>query len=74
MTHLRSSSSGGQARGIWYGFSAYALWGVFPIYFKMIGFVPADQIIAHRIIWSVPLAAGVLVFVLLRDTGDDASV
>ncbi len=42
-----------------YGIAAYALWGVFPIYFKLIGFVPADQIIAHRIIWSFVLLVAV---------------
>lgn len=54
-----STSAGGQGRGLWYGFAAYALWGVFPIYFKLIGFVPADQIIAHRIVWSFLLLAAV---------------
>jgi chloramphenicol-sensitive protein RarD len=50
-------SSGRSGRGLWYGVAAYALWGVFPVYFKTIGFVPADQIVAHRIIWSFVLLA-----------------
>lgn len=54
-------SSGGQGRGVWYGFAAYAVWGLFPIYWKLIEFVPADQIIAHRIIWSFVLLAAVRV-------------
>ena len=45
-------SSSAQGRGLWYGLTAYTLWGLFPVYFKLIGFVPADQIIAHRILWS----------------------
>jgi chloramphenicol-sensitive protein RarD len=45
-------NSGGQGRGFWYGFGAYAIWGLFPIYWTLIEFVPADQIIAHRIVWS----------------------
>ena len=49
--------SSANSRGIWLGFSAYALWGLFPIYFKQIGFVPADQVIAHRIVWSFVLLA-----------------
>jgi chloramphenicol-sensitive protein RarD len=52
-------SSGGQGRGLWYGFAAYAVWGLFPIYWKLIDFVPADQTIAHRIIWSFLLLAAV---------------
>ena len=47
-------------RGLWYGLAAYAIWGLFPIFWKLIEFVPADQIIAHRIIWSFVLLAIVL--------------
>lgn len=31
---------------------AYGLWGLIPIYFKTIQTVPADQILAHRFVWS----------------------
>lgn len=31
---------------------AYFIWGVAPAYFKLIQFVPADEILTHRIIWS----------------------
>ncbi len=47
--------------GLWYGLAAYGVWGLFPIYWKLIDFVPADQIIAHRIIWSFLLLAAVRV-------------
>jgi chloramphenicol-sensitive protein RarD len=50
-------SSGARDRGIWYGLAAYAIWGLFPLYWKLIQFVPATQIIAHRIIWSFLLLA-----------------
>lgn len=46
-----------QGRGLWYGLGAYAIWGLFPIYWRLIEFVPADQIIAHRIVWSFLLLA-----------------
>src|SRR4051812_48008661 len=39
------------------GLSAYALWGVLPIYFKLIAAVPAFDIVAHRILWSLPFLA-----------------
>jgi chloramphenicol-sensitive protein RarD len=39
-------------REIWLGVGAYAIWGLFPIYWKLIEFVPAVQLIAHRIAWS----------------------
>lgn len=59
-------SSGAQVRGLWYGLGAYTLWGLFPVYFKLIGFVPADQIIAHRIVWSFLLLAAVVALGSLR--------
>jgi chloramphenicol-sensitive protein RarD len=54
-------SHGGPGHGLWYGLAAYVVWGLFPIYWKLIEFVPADQIIAHRIIWSFLLLAAVRV-------------
>ena len=40
--------------GYLYGVSAYFLWGVVPIYFMQLSTVPALDIVAHRILWSVP--------------------
>ena len=39
------------------GLSAYALWGVLPIYFQALKAVPAVDIVAHRVIWSLPFLA-----------------
>jgi chloramphenicol-sensitive protein RarD len=39
------------------GLAAYALWGVLPVYFKLIEVLPAVDIVAHRVIWSVPFLA-----------------
>lgn len=39
-------------RGILYAFLAYAWWGFFPLYWKLLQKVPALQLIGHRIIWS----------------------
>ena len=44
-------------QGLWYGVGAYGVWGLFPIYWKLIESVPARQIIAHRIVWSFLLLA-----------------
>ncbi len=44
-------------RGLIYGVAAYFLWGVLPIYFKAIDTVPALDIVAHRILWSLPFLA-----------------
>lgn len=46
--------------GYFYSAAAFILWGVLPIYWKHLGAVPATQLVAHRVIWSivvlVPLA------------------
>jgi chloramphenicol-sensitive protein RarD len=39
-------------RGVGYAIGAYTLWGVLPIYWKLIHSVPALEIISHRVIWS----------------------
>jgi len=43
--------------GFVYALLAYGVWGVFPIYFKALPDVPPDQVLAHRILWSVVLLA-----------------
>jgi chloramphenicol-sensitive protein RarD len=45
------------SRGFLYGLAAYALWGVLPVYFKAIADVPAVDIVAHRVLWSLPFLA-----------------
>jgi chloramphenicol-sensitive protein RarD len=39
-------------RGIFYAIGAYFLWGIFPIYWKLIHDVPALEIIGHRVVWA----------------------
>lgn len=39
-------------KGIWYGIGAYAMWGFFPIYWKLLKHVPALELLSHRIAWS----------------------
>ena len=57
-----SSASGmpRESSGIAYACAAYAIWGLYPLYFKMLLQVPAMQILAHRVIWSLPLALAVV--------------
>lgn len=47
-------------KGVLYALGAYLIWGLFPIYWKLIKHVPAIQLIGHRIIWSFILLAAVL--------------
>lgn len=37
--------------------SAFTIWGLSPLYFKAVGALPAIEIVAHRVIWSVLLLA-----------------
>lgn len=46
--------------GLAYGVAAYALWGVMPVYFKQIAVVPAIDIVAHRVLWSLIVLAVLL--------------
>ena len=57
-TATRHSSS----QGFVFGIAAYALWGVLPIYFKALRDIPATDIVAHRVLWSLPFL-GILIAV-----------
>jgi len=46
------SDRGRMNRGIWYAVGAYAFWGTFPVYWKLLNHVPAPQLLCHRILWS----------------------
>ncbi|NMC12261.1 MAG: EamA family transporter RarD [Chloroflexi bacterium] len=48
-------------KGIWYGISAYVMWGLFPVYWKWLHKVPALQLICHRILWSCLILIGFIV-------------
>jgi len=39
-------------QGVLFALAAYFIWGIAPAYFKLIDFVPADEILTHRVIWS----------------------
>ncbi|UUP19018.1 EamA family transporter RarD [Nitratireductor thuwali] len=55
-------------RGFGFAFSAYFLWGLLPFFMKAVAHIPAVEVVAHRIVWSVPLAG--LVLLALGRTGD----
>jgi chloramphenicol-sensitive protein RarD len=55
-------------RGFFYALTAYLFWGVQPIFMKAVAHIPATEIVAHRIVWSVPVAG--LILIALRRTAD----
>jgi chloramphenicol-sensitive protein RarD len=44
--------TGGLSNGIVCGIGAYALWGLFPLYWKLLRHISAFELIGHRIVWS----------------------
>ncbi|MEO7655713.1 MAG: EamA family transporter RarD, partial [Sphingomicrobium sp.] len=57
MNDPRRSSDPSSRSGFLYGLGAYGLWGILPIYFKLIPSVTAFAIVAHRVAWSLPFLA-----------------
>ncbi len=51
-------------KGIFYGIIAYFLWGVFPIYWKLLRHVGSFEILMHRVVWSLVF---VLFILMLRN-------
>lgn len=49
-----------QRDGIAAALAAYILWGLVPLFFKQLAGVPALEIIAHRVLWSLLLVGLVL--------------
>lgn len=47
--------------GVAFAISAYGIWGFIPLYFKLVGHVDALTILAHRVLWSLPILAGLIV-------------
>lgn len=48
-------------QGLALAITAYVLWGFLPLYMKALAHVPPVEVVAHRVIWSVPVAGAVLV-------------
>jgi len=47
-------------RGFGFALTAYLLWGFLPIYMKQLAHISPIEVIAHRVVWSVPIALVVL--------------
>ncbi|UTR09727.1 EamA family transporter RarD [Evansella sp. LMS18] len=43
--------------GILSGAGAYIIWGLLPLYWKLLDHVPSEEVLAHRIIWSLVFVA-----------------
>lgn len=56
------------AQGFAFALSAYLMWGFLPLYMKALKHIPPAEIVANRILWSLPVAG--LVLLLLGRLGD----
>lgn len=55
-------------QGLFAGITAYTIWGFFPFYFKATEQISAVELVAHRIIWSVPF--GLMIILFRKQIGD----
>ena len=57
-----SAPAGSDRGGLPYALAAYTIWGFVPLFFKLLESVPAVEVLAQRIIWSLPLCFLIMVF------------
>lgn len=55
-------------KGLALAVTAYVLWGFLPLYMKAVAHIGPVEIVAHRVIWSVPVAG--LLLIALGRTAD----
>lgn len=58
----RPSPTRPEQGGLLLGIGAYVLWGLLPLYLKLIEVVPAIQVLAHRVLWSLLLLVVAVLF------------
>lgn len=56
------------AKGYAYALAAFVWWGLFPLYIRALGQTPPLEVLAHRIVWSLPVCA--LLISLARGWGE----
>ncbi|KUP92847.1 EamA family transporter RarD [Tritonibacter horizontis] len=49
-------------QGLAFALSAYVFWGFLPLFMKLLAHIPPAEVVAHRVIWSVPIAGALLIF------------
>ncbi|MET7640251.1 EamA family transporter RarD [Streptomyces sp. NPDC005438] len=46
--------------GLLYGFGAYGLWGLMPLYWHLLESTGATEVLGHRMVWALPVAVAML--------------
>jgi chloramphenicol-sensitive protein RarD len=49
-------------KGLVLAVTAYLMWGFLPLYMKALADVPVLEVLAHRVLWSVPVAGAILIW------------
>ena len=47
-------------RGLALAVATYVIWGLMPLYMHQLAHIPPSEVIAHRVVWSLPIALAVL--------------
>ncbi len=55
-TPAPEARDGDSRAGLVLALTVYLLWGFLPLYLKLLAHIPALEVVAHRILWSLPLA------------------
>ncbi|WP_028031969.1 EamA family transporter RarD [Gemmobacter nectariphilus] len=58
----QTAQGGDSPRGFAFALAAYLMWGFLPVYMKALAPVPTLEVLAHRVIWSVPMALAILIW------------
>ncbi|MFU0503409.1 EamA family transporter RarD [Pseudaminobacter sp. NGMCC 1.201702] len=59
MTDAQTSDAAAR-RGFAFALLSYVMWGFLPFYMKAVDHIPAVEVVAHRALWSIPIAGAVL--------------
>jgi chloramphenicol-sensitive protein RarD len=46
--------------GVWYGITAYSIWGLLTLYWRLFPHVPPIQILGHRIVWAFVVLVAII--------------
>ena len=57
-----AAPAGSEEGGLPYALAAYGIWGFVPLFFKLLISVPPVEVLAQRILWSLPLCFLIMAF------------
>ncbi|MDK2760653.1 MAG: EamA family transporter RarD [Sphingopyxis sp.] len=58
----QTAPAGRDQGGLPYAIGAYAIWGFVPLFFKLLSDVPPIEVLAQRIVWSLPFCFLIMAF------------